>query len=103
MSDLVDGIDKLLASNVWEPVNIGNPDEVNLLQVAKEVLALTGSRSSLVYKGLPAGDPKVRRPDITRARDLLGWSPRVSRRDGLTRTIADFSRRLGLAVPAARS
>jgi dTDP-glucose 4,6-dehydratase len=94
VSDLVDGIDKLLHSNVWEPVNIGNPDEVTLLDVAKEVIELTGSRSELVYRALPAGDPKVRRPDITRARDLLGWSPRISRREGFKRTIDDFAKRL---------
>ncbi len=92
--DLVDGIDKLLSSNVWEPVNIGNPDEVTLLQVAKEVIELTGSKSQIVYKNLPPGDPKVRRPDISRARDLLGWSPRINRRDGLARTIADFKERM---------
>ncbi len=94
VSDLVDGIDKLLHSNVWEPVNIGNPDEVTLLDVAKEVIELTGSKSELVYRALPAGDPKVRRPDITRARDLLGWSPRVSRREGFKRTVDDFAKRL---------
>ena len=92
--DLVDGIDKLLASNVWEPVNIGNPDEVTLLEVANEVIALTGSKSKLVNRPLPPGDPKVRRPDITRARDLLGWQPTINRRDGLKRTIEDFAKRL---------
>src|SRR5205823_1498761 len=69
--DLVDGIDRLLASSVSDPVNIGNPDEVTLLEVAKEVIELTGSRSQIVYKPLPAGDPKVRRPDIGRAQKLL--------------------------------
>jgi dTDP-glucose 4,6-dehydratase len=99
VSDLVDGIDKLLASNVWEPVNIGNPEEVNLLDVAKEVIALTGTKSELVFKGLPAGDPKVRRPDISRARDLLGWSPRIARKDGIKRTIDDFAKRLKISGP----
>jgi dTDP-glucose 4,6-dehydratase len=99
VSDLVEGIDKLLHSNVWEPINIGNPEEVTLLEVAKEVILLTGSRSEIVYKNLPAGDPKVRRPDISRARDLLGWSPRVSRRDGIKRTIEDFARRLKISGP----
>ena len=94
VSDLVDGIHRLLMSDVWEPVNIGNPDEVTLLQVAREVLELTGSRSPLEYRPLPPGDPKVRRPDITRARDLLGWAPTVSRLVGFERTIADFKRRL---------
>lgn len=94
VADLVDGLDRLLHSDVWEPVNIGNPEEVTLLEVAREVLELTGSKSELVYRPLPPGDPKVRRPDITRARDLLGWAPRVSRRAGFERTIADFRRRL---------
>ncbi|MBI3724024.1 SDR family oxidoreductase [bacterium] len=92
--DLVDGIDRLLLSRVWEPVNIGNPDEVTLLEVAKEVVFLTGSRSELVFQPLPPGDPKVRRPDISRARDLLGWSPRIPRLEGIKRTIADFEKRL---------
>ena len=94
VTDLVDGIHRLLHSDVWEPVNIGNPDEVTLLQVAKEVKELTGSSSEIVFKPLPPGDPKVRRPDISRARDLLGWSPTVSRIVGFQRTIEDFKRRL---------
>lgn len=99
VSDLVDGIDKLLQSNVWEPVNIGNPEEVTLLEVAKEVAFLTGSKSEIVHRGLPAGDPKVRRPDISRARDLLGWSPRIPRKEGIKRTIDDFARRLKIKGP----
>jgi dTDP-glucose 4,6-dehydratase len=94
VSDLVDGIDRLLASDVWEPVNIGNPEEISLLQCAQEVMELTGSGSELVFRPLPPGDPKVRRPDITRARDLLGWTPTVSRRVGFQKTIDDFRRRL---------
>ena len=97
VSDLVRGIVTLLGSDVWEPVNIGNPDEVSLLTVAREVKALTGSASEVVFKPLPPGDPKVRRPDITRARDLLGWSPSVSRAEGFERTVADFKRRLDAA------
>jgi dTDP-glucose 4,6-dehydratase len=99
--DLVDGIDKLLASSVREPVNIGNPDEVTLLEVAKEVIELTSSRSEIVFRPLPAGDPKVRRPDITRARGLLGWGPKTPRREGLARTIQDFAGRLrGSSAPS---
>ncbi|MBX3465952.1 MAG: SDR family oxidoreductase [Planctomycetes bacterium] len=94
VSDLVDGIDRLLRSDIWEPVNIGNPEEITLLQAAREVLELTGSRSELVFRPLPPGDPKVRRPDITRARDLLGWTPTVARRVGYQRTIDDFRARL---------
>jgi dTDP-glucose 4,6-dehydratase len=103
VSDLVDGIDKLLASDIWEPVNIGNPDEVTLLEVAREVIALTGSKSQLVFRPLPPGDPKVRRPDITRARDLLGWTPTVSRKAGFERTLADFKKRFEAGGGKARS
>ncbi|MGE0708369.1 MAG: UDP-glucuronic acid decarboxylase family protein [Planctomycetota bacterium] len=95
VSDLVRGIDLLLASDVWEPVNIGNPDEVTLLQVAREVIELAGSKSELAFRPLPPGDPKVRCPDIQRARDLLGWSPAVARVVGFERTVADFKRRMG--------
>jgi dTDP-glucose 4,6-dehydratase len=94
VSDLVHGIDLLLHSDVWEPVNIGNPDEVTLLTVAKEVIELSGSKSEITYHPLPPGDPKVRCPDIQRARDLLGWQPTVSRRAGFERTIADFRARI---------
>ncbi|HZU96936.1 MAG TPA: UDP-glucuronic acid decarboxylase family protein [Planctomycetota bacterium] len=99
VSDLVDGIDKLLHSNVWEPVNIGNPEEVTLLEVAREVLALTGAKVEIEFRALPAGDPKVRRPDISRARDLLGWSPTIQRREGIKRTIEDFAQRLKISGP----
>jgi dTDP-glucose 4,6-dehydratase len=94
VSDLVRGIDALLSSDVWEPVNIGNPDEVTLLEVAREVIALTGSSSEITFHPLPPGDPKVRRPDNTRARDLLGWAPSVARQAGFEKTVADFRQRL---------
>lgn len=94
VSDLVRGIDLLLHSDVWEPVNIGNPDEVTLLEVAGEVKELTQSSSEISFHPLPPGDPKVRRPDITRAKSLLGWSPSISRKDGFQTTIDDFRRRL---------
>jgi len=97
VSDLVDGIDKLLRSDVWEPVNIGNPEEVSLLEVADEVKRLTGSASEIAFLPLPPGDPKVRRPDITRAQGLLGWNPSVSRAAGFERAIADFRRRFEAA------
>jgi dTDP-glucose 4,6-dehydratase len=92
--DLVDGIERLLFTDFHEPVNLGNPDEVTILQFAQEILALSGSTSSIVHKPLPQDDPKLRRPDITRARQLLGWEPRVARRDGLARTLEYFQRRL---------
>ena len=89
-----DGLQTRSFGHVWEPCNIGNPDEVTLLDVVKEVLELTGSKSELTYHPLPPGDPKVRRPDISRARDLLGWSPSVSRIEGFKRTVEDFRSRL---------
>jgi dTDP-glucose 4,6-dehydratase len=71
------------------PVNIGNPDEFTLLELAKAVLDVTGSRSEIVFEALPTDDPQVRQPDITLARQILGWEPQVSLRDGLRRTIEE--------------
>jgi dTDP-glucose 4,6-dehydratase len=90
VDDLVEGIDRLLGKDFHEPVNLGNPDEVTILQFAEEILALSGSKSQIAYKPLPQDDPKVRKPDITRARQLLGWEPQVGRQDGLRRTLAYF-------------
>jgi dTDP-glucose 4,6-dehydratase len=90
VSDLVEGIVRLLRSDFHEPVNLGNPDEVTILQFAQEILELSGSQNPIVFKDLPADDPKVRRPDITRARKLLNWEPVVPRRDGLKRTLEYF-------------
>jgi len=92
--DLVDGIEKLLFTDFHEPVNLGNPDEVTILQFAQEILELSGSKSKIEYRPLPQDDPKVRKPDITRARQLLSWEPRVSRSDGLTRTLEYFQKRV---------
>jgi len=94
VSDLVDGILGLLASDLHEPVNIGNPEEWTLLEMAETIRDLTGGRGGLVHEPLPVDDPRVRQPDITRARESLGWSPRVDIREGLTRTIDDFRRRV---------
>jgi len=94
ISDLVDGIWRLVQSSVAEPVNIGNPHEMTLLELAKRILRLSGSASEIVFQALPEDDPKVRQPDIQRARTLLGWEPRVDVDEGLRRTIAWFSRRL---------
>ena len=72
------------------PINIGNPREMTIKQIAETIIAMTGSKSQLVYKPLPVDDPKERRPDITRARTLLGWEPKVELREGLTKTIEYF-------------
>jgi dTDP-glucose 4,6-dehydratase len=92
VDDLVEGIARLLMADYHEPVNIGNPNEVSILDFAKEILELSGSKSKIVYKPLPQDDPRVRKPDITRARKLLGWEPKVERREGLRRTL-DFFRK----------
>jgi dTDP-glucose 4,6-dehydratase len=99
ISDLVDGIIRLMESEVNEPVNIGNPQELRLEDLARLVIRLTGSSSRVVHQPLPEDDPKVRQPDITRARTLLGWEPRVSLEDGLTRTIEYFRKKL-TSMPA---
>ena len=90
ISDLVDGVIRLMLSNVNEPVNIGNPREMTISEIAETIVRMTGSSSRLVYRDLPVDDPKVRQPDITRARTLLGWEPRVDLEQGLTRTIDYF-------------
>lgn len=95
VADLVEGIYRLLQADFHEPVNLGNPDEVSILDFAKEVLALAGSRSELTFKPLPADDPRVRRPDITRARTLLGWEPKVARSEGMRKTLDFFRQRVG--------
>jgi dTDP-glucose 4,6-dehydratase len=87
VDDLIRGIIALGESGEHYPVNIGNPDEFTLLELAETVISVTGSRSEIVFEALPTDDPKVRRPDISRARDLLGWGPTVSLREGLQRTI----------------
>jgi dTDP-glucose 4,6-dehydratase len=94
VSDLVEGIYRLLITDFHEPVNLGNPDEVSILEFAREVLAHSGSPSKLAFKPLPQDDPKVRKPDITRARQLLGWEPKVNRHDGLKRTLEYFRKQV---------
>jgi dTDP-glucose 4,6-dehydratase len=89
-SDLIEGIYRLFASERTEPTNIGNPGEFTMIELARQVLALTGSSSPLVHQPLPEDDPKMRQPDITIARAVLGWEPRVSLHDGLERTVAYF-------------
>ncbi len=90
VSDLVEGIHRLLVSDVTDPVNIGNPTEIKLIDVAKEILEMTGSKSKIIFKPLPIDDPKCRQPDITKAKKLLNWVPEVSRTDGLKKTIEYF-------------
>jgi dTDP-glucose 4,6-dehydratase len=104
VDDLVEGIYRLLHSDEVEPTNIGNPNEMTILQFAERVLALCESDSRIVFKPLPVDDPKVRQPDIGKARRVLGWEPRYDLDDGLARTLAYFRTRLGLAAegtPAA--
>ena len=94
IDDLIRGIHRLLETDYHLPVNLGNPHEITVLDFAKKVLGLTGSKSSIVYKPLPEDDPQVRQPDISRAKELLGWKPQVPLEAGLTKTIQYFSDRL---------
>lgn len=94
VSDLIEGIFKLLMSSETGPVNIGNPDEITIKEFAEEVIKLTGSKSKIIYKDLPVDDPKVRQPDITRAVEILGWLPKVNRTEGLKLTIDFFKDRV---------
>jgi dTDP-glucose 4,6-dehydratase len=90
VDDLVEGIYRLLLSDYHLPVNIGNPSEITLKQFAEEVISLTGTKQKIVYKPLPVDDPKQRRPDISKAKEILGWEPKVQRRDGLKITYEYF-------------
>ena len=90
VSDLIDGIYRLLLSEENEPVNLGNPEEVTILQLTREIIEMTGSRSHVIFEPLPQDAPKVRRPDITKAKHCLAWEPRVSRLEGLKRIIPYF-------------
>ncbi len=106
VDDLVDGIVRRAESDFAEPINLGNPTEVTVRQVAEEVIELTGSRSGIEYRPLPADDPRKRQPDITRAKEILGWQPTTSRREGFARTIEYFRsvvQSAELAAAAARA
>ncbi|MFL5331282.1 MAG: UDP-glucuronic acid decarboxylase family protein [Gemmataceae bacterium] len=94
VSDLVAGIHALLFTDFHEPVNLGNPDEVTILEFAHEIDRLTGGKGAIVNKPLPQDDPKVRNPDISRARHILGWEPKINRREGLERTMRYFQAQL---------
>ncbi|MDP2905918.1 MAG: GDP-mannose 4,6-dehydratase [Candidatus Omnitrophota bacterium] len=100
VDDLVEGIIRLMAKPMHEPLNLGNPGEFTILEFAKLVVKLTGTKSKIIYKPLPQDDPRQRRPDITKAKKLLKWQPEVELKEGLARTIEWFSRRLGrLSLP----
>jgi dTDP-glucose 4,6-dehydratase len=94
ITDLVDGVIRLMTSDLNDPVNIGNPHELTIEQIARTIVRMTGSSSRLVYRDLPIDDPKVRQPDITRARTKLGWEPKVDLEEGLEKTIAYFKTKL---------
>ena len=94
VSDLVDGIFKLLLSDETNPVNIGNPDEITIKEFAEEIIKLTGTKSKIVYKDLPADDPKTRQPNIEKAKRILGWQPKVNRADGLRVTLDYFKKEI---------
>ena len=95
VSDLIEGIYRLLLSDYVFPVNIGNPNEITIRQFAEEIIKLTGTNQKIVYKELPTDDPKQRQPDITKAKDILGWSPKVDRAEGLKITYNHFMKVLG--------
>ena len=97
VSDLVDGLIRLMNSDYLGPVNLGNPDEYTILDLAQAVQTMVNPDTDLVYKPLPQDDPQRRKPDITKAKTLLNWSPTVPLQDGLTRTIEDFRQRMTLA------
>jgi dTDP-glucose 4,6-dehydratase len=101
ISDLVDGVIRVMGSDVNDPVNIGNPHEMTVEEMARAIVKMTGSKSEIVYRPLPTDDPKVRQPDITRARTLLGWEPRVQLEQGLTRTIAYFRTKVAARAQAS--
>lgn len=94
-SDLIEGIYRLMMSDTELPVNIGNPREMSMLEFARVIIAATGSKSKIVYRPLPKDDPKLRQPDISRARQILGWEPKVSLEDGMEQTIAYFKNQVG--------
>ncbi len=96
VDDLIEGIFRLLNTDYHEPVNLGNPDEITILEFAEEVLKHTGSKSKITFQELPIDDPKVRQPDITLARRLLNWEPKVSRTDGIKITLEYFKKKLGM-------
>jgi dTDP-glucose 4,6-dehydratase len=98
ITDLVDGILRLADSDTNEPVNIGNPHELTIEEIARTIIKLVGSNSKIVYRPLPVDDPKQRRPDITRARTILGWEPKVSLEEGLLKTVDYFKAKVAASA-----
>ena len=96
VSDLIEGIYQLLMSDEVDPVNIGNPAEMSVLEFAQEIIRIVGSTSTIILKPLPQDDPKVRQPDISKIKRVLGWTPTVSLQEGLTKTLAYFKEQLGI-------
>jgi dTDP-glucose 4,6-dehydratase len=94
VDDLVEGIWRLLNSDEVQPTNIGNPAEMTILEFARKVVEITGAGSEISFRELPMDDPKVRQPDITKARRILGWEPEIALDEGLRRTLADFRTRV---------
>ena len=92
VTDLIEGIFKLLLSEESNPVNIGNPDEIKVIQLAEEIIEITKSKSKIIFNDLPMDDPKIRQPDITRAMEILDWKPLVKRNDGLRYTLDYFGK-----------
>jgi dTDP-glucose 4,6-dehydratase len=97
VSDLIDGMFKLVMSDFHEPVNIGNPREMTIKEFGERIIRITGTHSELEYRPLPVDDPKVRQPDISRARSILGWEPKVDFEEGIRHTIEYFRTRVGSA------
>jgi UDP-glucuronate decarboxylase len=91
VDDLIDGLIKLFfAADLHQPINLGNPSPTSMLDLAKEIISLTGSQSEIVFTPIPSDDPKLREPDISKARELLGWEPKIPRKKGLPKTINHF-------------
>ena len=101
VDDLIEGIYRLSQSDYVEPVNIGNPDEVSILEFAREIIELTGSESEITFEELPNDDPQVRQPDISRAREVLDWEPRFDRKEGLKKTLDYFREAVDSSSPVA--
>ena len=94
ITDLIDGVLRLMEADTSEPVNVGNPHEVTIDEIARTVIRLVGSTSQIVYRPLPVDDPKQRRPDVTRARAILKWAPTVGLEEGLLKTVSYFKREM---------